>query len=75
MLNVHNTLDAALTSHSASCSLSALIEPPLHLMACLILIETELALEVKYVFIHGDNPPFLNESIKAFKSCKIASIN
>lgn len=50
------SLGPPLTPHSAHWPLSALIEPPLHLMACLILIETEQALEVKYILMHFVNP-------------------
>lgn len=48
--------------------------PSLHLMACLILIETELALEVKYILMHCANP-FIKRNVKTVESCKIASIN
>lgn len=60
------TLDPPLSSHSAHCPLSALNEPPpqLHLMAYLILIETELVLEVKYIFMLCDNP-FIKRRCKA----------
>ncbi len=43
-------------------------------MACLILIETELALEVKYILMYRANP-FIKRNVKLVESCKIASIN
>lgn len=43
-------------------------------MACLILIETELVLEVKYILMHCVNP-FIKRDVKLVESCKIASIN
>lgn len=43
-------------------------------MACLILIETELALEVKYILKHCVNPS-IKRHVKLVESGKIASIN
>jgi len=43
-------------------------------MTCLILIETELALEVKYVLMLPVNP-FIKRNVKLVESSKIASIN
>lgn len=43
-------------------------------MACLILIETEQVLEVKYILMHRVNPP-IKSTVKLVESRKIATIN
>lgn len=73
-MTLPGTVDPPLSPHSAHQPLSHLIEPSLHLMVCLILIETELVLEVKYILMHNGNP-FIKRHVRPLESRKIASIN